>query len=589
MFQMNARYALTIAASMAIVASASTPSQANWIDDKKEAAIKYVDEKKDDLIKEQAKDAIIALYAKLYRYGANRTLSRALAEVAIAAPDLEKLATETGDAYASGDEEKMRAASEKVAVKFGEQITRLASNPATRDQLGAIIGKADKVGEIAALAGAAAGSQEGRLEAEKFIGEQLIGLTPGAGVVGVFEAASGVMKYVNNKYTDSVLEGLYQQFASSDPGEREKALDKLRNEGVGIAYIINRKKEEIEKEKAAQIGDAAGAAGDKLRAFLTNTPTEEVVNGIIASFQDRLDKEHKDAELKDASAKAQIEADAILEQLDLAETAAHGANWHDMKLDLVKFLADVREKIKADGVLDPDIREHVELIAALEADGLAYGKNSPKYLADLQSIEAAKKGFLASTAANLCDLGSVTQRLAERLWSKGLQLTASGDAAGGAAMLNQSLHYCDDSVRSAQLASLSKPAPPVIPPSPPAEDPKVISTRNRLSALNYYKLKALLDYMNITAPAEFYRCLCAQIPHGTGVGFAYDPAGCKAKWGDKVCHFVGGWGDYCVDTPTGGDAFKACEAQAGIGYKSATDRGVPISQYIAQELAKPKR
>jgi len=96
----------------------------------------------------------------------------------------------------------------------------------------------------------------------------------------------------------------------------------------------------------------------------------------------------------------------------------------------------------------------------------------------------------------------------------------------------------------------------------------------------------LFAYMNVSAPAEFYACLCAQIPHGVGVGFAYDPKGCA---GAKPCHFVGGFGDYCADTPTGGDAFKTCEAQAGIGYKSAADRGAPISQYIAQELAKPKR
>ena len=116
----------------------------------------------------------------------------------------------------------------------------------------------------------------------------------------------------------------------------------------------------------------------------------------------------------------------------------------------------------------------------------------------------------------------------------------------------------------------------------PAEIARV---RERLAALNYYKLKALLDYMNVSAPNEFYACMCAQIPHGMGVGFTYDPKRCEADG----CHFVGGFGDFCSPMPSGEAVWKACAPEAGVGYKSAADRGTPLDQYIAQELAKGKR
>ena len=113
---------------------------------------------------------------------------------------------------------------------------------------------------------------------------------------------------------------------------------------------------------------------------------------------------------------------------------------------------------------------------------------------------------------------------------------------------------------------------------PPAPDAAIVArTRTRLMALSYFKLQALAKYMNMTVPAEFYGCMCAQIPHGPGVGFAFDPKRCETSG----CHFVGGFGDYCVPMPTGEAAWTTCEAVAGIGYKSPTDRGAPIDRFVA--------
>ena len=121
--------------------------------------------------------------------------------------ELLDLAEQTADAYASGDSEKMQEASEKVALKFGEELTSLASNPATRDKLNELLGKADTVKEVAqALGNATAGTASGRKAAAEYVGEALIGLTPAAGVIGFYKTAVGAMEYVEGQYKDLTVE-----------------------------------------------------------------------------------------------------------------------------------------------------------------------------------------------------------------------------------------------------------------------------------------------------------------------------------------------------------------------------------------------
>ena len=42
--------------------------------------------------------------------------------------------------------------------------------------------------------------------------------------------------------------------------------------------------------------------------------------------------------------------------------------------------------------------------------------------------------------------------------------------------------------------------------------------RDRLATLDYFKMKALFDYMDIAPPKDFYVCMCAQNRHTTGSG-----------------------------------------------------------------------
>jgi hypothetical protein len=324
-----------------------------------------------------------------------------------------------------------------------------------------------------------------------------------------------------------------------------------------------------------------------LRDHLTGVSDQEVKNKIIDSFKGRFDKEHNDAEVAQKRATAQDQAEKILEELnsvgdDRYPPVDKRSVWFEKApVDLDKFTSMVRDRIIEDGVLDPDNMLDLKAMAHALATGLLYGPQSPQYAEQLKKIKDLEDERLKTMRGAPCLRDTDVQRLADRLWRKGDRLVAAGKADAGRDAFTLSLSYCPDADRSAWLAGLAKSAVSMGQPPAPDTAAMVARTHARLSALNYAKLQALSKFMNMTVPAEFYGCMCAQIPHGPGVGFAYDPTGCKGKWGDKVCHFVGGWGDYCVDTPTGEAAWTACLAVAGIGYKSPSDRGTPIDRFVA--------
>ncbi|MGA2491487.1 MAG: hypothetical protein ABSF67_00900 [Roseiarcus sp.] len=109
---------------------------------------------------------------------------------------------------------------------------------------------------------------------------------------------------------------------------------------------------------------------------------------------------------------------------------------------------------------------------------------------------------------------------------------------------------------------------------------EIARVRDRLATLDYFKMKALFDYMDIALPKDFYACMCAQSGHTTGSGVGYNPDGCP----NTGCQFTGNLGgQYCVPMPTDAGAFAACAPKAAIA------GGKPLDQYIAEELAKGKR
>jgi hypothetical protein len=440
---------------------APSPGFADWVKDAKDAAVKYADEKKDEFVKDQAKAAILALYKKLYRSNADLALSRTLTSVAISAPELNKLMNDVAEAYASGDPEKQREASQKVAVSFGQQLSRLASNSKTRQQLGAIIGSADKVKEISAVLGnVAAGTDEGRRAAAEYVGQVLINLTPGAGIVGFYQSAYGAMKYANNQYVDSKLEQLYKAYKT---GDRELLLEQLRAGTGGYGYVIENRRKELEQEKAAASGDAAGAASEAVRERLTKTTQDEVISNIFASFDGRIAKEKKDAAEKAERDKALKEAETILAELDWAAKGRDGSDWYEKTpVNPKKFTSLVRDQLKADGVLDPDNPLHVKLMSKAASTAVVYGHNSKEYRDVLEELAEAKKNVIEVNKSAPCLDGSPTEALALRLWRKGKLLVAAGKTSTALPLLQQSLEFCPDEDRAKYLATLGKPEMPAV-------------------------------------------------------------------------------------------------------------------------------
>ncbi len=424
---------------------------ADWRAQAKEAALKYADDKKDEFVKEKSKAAIFALYKKLYKSGASKTLTRALGEVALSAPELNKLAEETAEAYGSGDPEKIRAASENVAVKFGEQISRLASNQETRKLLGEIIGSADKVREISGVLGqAAAGTDEGRREAAKYLGELVISVTPAAAVVGFYQSAYGVMKYANDKFVDSQLEELYQDYKS---GKLTEAGLKEKLDRAPYNAIVRGKMSELRGEKAADIADAARHASDALKERLTRTTNDEVIGKIIASFDGRMDKERADAAATAEREKAEKEANTILEKLNDVAATRHGSDWHKSRsYDLDRFTKAVRDQIRADGVLDPNNPVHVKKVSEVLSTALVHGKGSKEHTKLLGELKAIKDKLIADNQECIGE----GQALALRLWQKGLRLVDQKKVAAAIPLFKQSLEVCPDDRRAAQLAELTK-------------------------------------------------------------------------------------------------------------------------------------
>ncbi len=452
-------YALLVAITATLLTPA--PAFADWVKDAKDATIKYADDKKDEFVKDQAKAAILALYKKLYRSSADLALSRTLASVAISVPELNKLMNDVAEAYASGDPEKQREAAQKVAVSFGQQLSRLASNSKTRQQLGAIIGSADKVKEVSAVLGnVAAGTDEGRRAAAEYVGQVLINLTPGAGIVGFYQSAYGAMKYANNEYVDSKIEDLYRDYKNGKLS-RDGLITQLESGTAGYHYVIENRRKELEQEKIAAIGAAAGAASERVREHLTKTTQEEIIANILASFDGRIANEKKDAAGKAERDKALKEAETILTELDWAAKGRHGSDWYDKTpVNLDKFTSIVRDKLKADGVLDPNNPLHVKLMSKAASTAVIYGKNSKEYRKVRDELAEAKKSVIEASKGAPCLAGSPTEALAARLWRKGKQLAAAGKTSAALPVLKQSLEFCPDEERAKYLAALAKPETP---------------------------------------------------------------------------------------------------------------------------------
>lgn len=396
--------ALALGLGAAAATSHALAQSTTFTQDAKKAALDYADAKAKEVVKEQSKQAIVALYKKLYKSGADKGLVRALGTTALSAEDINAFAQNAADAATSNDPDKARKAREDVAVAFGQTLAKAIRDPALKGQMTQLLGSADKVREISEALGKAGGGDPRSLY--EMAGRAVISLTPAAAAFNGFEAATGVMKYAHGKFVDAQIEELYRKYRDGDAHAREEVREQLET-GRIYSAIVNERKAELADARADAISRATTEPGDRVREHLTAASEREVIDDILRSFDARERKAQDERKAEAAKAAAKAQADAMLGALDAAASRKFGADWaktRSYNLDL--FMQRASRSLASDGVLDPDNPAHARTMASLLATRLVFGENSPEYrekLAQFEELRAviagdpAKAGQAAGT------------------------------------------------------------------------------------------------------------------------------------------------------------------------------------------------
>ncbi|MHB0951236.1 MAG: hypothetical protein ACYC10_04850 [Allorhizobium sp.] len=426
---------LASALSLAPLAAALAQAPTTWQEDAKKAALDYADEQAKEVIKSQSQAAIVALYKKLYKSGANKTLVRQLGTVALSANEINKFAENAADAMTSGDPEKVKAASEEVAVALGKTLANGIKDPALRKQMAGILGNIDKVNEAADVLGKAAGGDP--QAAYEYLGRAFIAATPAAAAFTAIETAAGVVSYAKGKFVDSTIEELYQEYAKGDEYTRDAIRQQLETQGL-YSSIIRDRKIELADQRADDIAQATAEPGDAVRERLTAASDEEVVDDILQTFAARTKQEQSAAVVEKARADAQAEAELMVEALDTAAYGKYGRDWWTKHpYNLGRFTQLIRDRLNKDGVLDPHNAIHIKAMSNLLSTGLVHGTNSKEYQEQLAKFEeyrdvvASHSGLTEEPQQPAADLaGQYSGRISGQA-SGSLTLVVAGSSVSG--------------------------------------------------------------------------------------------------------------------------------------------------------------
>jgi len=426
---------LASALSLAPLSAALAQAPTTWQEDAKKAALDYADEQAKEVIKSQSQAAIVALYKKLYKSGADKTLVRQLGTVALSANEINKFAENAADAMTSGDPEKVKAASEEVAVALGKTLANGIKDPALRKQMAGMLGNIDKVNEAADVLGKAAGGDP--QAAYEYLGRAFIAATPAAAAFTAIETAAGVVSYAKGKFVDSTIEELYQEYAKGDEYTRDAIRQRLETQGL-YSSIVRDRKIELADQRAEDISLATAEPSDAVRERLTQASDEEVVDDILQTFAARNKQEQSAAVVEKARADAQAEADLMIEALDTAAYGKYGRDWWTKHpYNLGRFTQLIRDRLDKDGVLDPHNAIHIKAMANLLSTGLVHGTNSKEYQDQLAKFEeyrdvvAGHSGLTEEPQEPAADLaGQYSGRISGKA-SGSLRLTVSGSSVSG--------------------------------------------------------------------------------------------------------------------------------------------------------------
>lgn len=430
------------------------------------ATKRYVAEKSEEVIKAQSKQAIIAAYKKLYRSGADKRMLRALGTVALSAEEIDTFADNMAKATVLGDPEGVKGVGQQVALALGQKLVAGLSDPQLRGQMGELLGSVEKVNEIADVVGQAAGGDT--KAAMEFAGRAIIAATPAAAIFTAGETAVGVMKYANEKFTDDSLEDLYRRYTDGDADEREQIRRKLESDRV-YSYIIRDRRMELAAEKEEAIRLATAVLSDRLRERLLEAREADVIDDILQNFNARAERERVAAIREAASVKAAAQATAMLEALNSTARNRWGKDWSQTRVyDLDRFMQTIRERMRNDGVLDPDNPRHIAAMSRLLSTRLVHGANSEEYrrqLSDFEEYRRTIRGDIVPVSApaqeagapagvkqgrdTSCAAGSPNRNEADRLWREVLALEKGGNFTSARKTLQRSLAICPDSKRAA--------------------------------------------------------------------------------------------------------------------------------------------
>ena len=433
--------------------------------DAKAAIASYADDKVKETIKEQSRAAITALYKKIYRSGANKTLVRTLGTVALSAEQINTLAENAANAVALGDPEAVKAASAQVAVALGQTLTKGLTDAELRRQMGALLGGVDKINEISGVLGQAAGGDP--TAAYELAGRTLISMTPAAAVFTAAETAAGTMKYLQGKFVDGNIDELYRKYASGDQQTRADIRRQLETAGL-YSYIVRDHRINLARERADAIANATAEPGDRVRERLTAASEGEVVDDILRNFAARAHQERAAAVVEQARKQAEAEAAAMIDALDVAARGKYGKDWFGkLPVNLESFTRVIRDRLSNDGVLDPSDPRHIRAMAQLLSTRLVHGKDSAEYRKQLAGFEEYRRVLLGTLAAPeaagsqppatpsqpaaRCAPGSATRAEADRLWAEAGRLGKSNNyvvVKKGLTSLQRSLALCPDPARA---------------------------------------------------------------------------------------------------------------------------------------------
>ena len=182
----------------------------SWKDMAEKAAVEYADDKAADFIQETLQGQLDTQLKKLEtKLGKDNVYVKTLRFVSTKSTELNKIAED----LASGDRDKVDEARSKLAIKFGEALSSIAKEDANgKAALDSVLGNVEGISEISTVLGSAAGGDTRPIL--EMLGTKFLELTPMGQVVGFYQSAYGVMKWGKDKFVDSELETLYQEYKS---------------------------------------------------------------------------------------------------------------------------------------------------------------------------------------------------------------------------------------------------------------------------------------------------------------------------------------------------------------------------------------